>query len=130
MSWDEAVESLTRKIGELKSTKRDVWLGLTDSKSGNLFWYNLRDETSFWMTPEDQQQYTARRDQTGDDRATRMLKPSGSMSPNRKKRAKEAAAAITTQNNSNNNINANTTVSGGVVAVAVAVDDLGAEEGN
>jgi hypothetical protein len=84
------VESLTRKITELKSTKRDVWLGLTDNNSSNMFWYNLRDETSFWMTPEDQEQYRVRRSQSVDERAGRLMKPTASASPRKKLAAQRA----------------------------------------
>ena len=37
-----------------------LWqIGLVDKPSGSLFWYNLRDETSFWMTEADQKAYRA-----------------------------------------------------------------------
>lgn len=41
------------------SDERDHWLGLVDRESGYLFWYNLRDGNSAWMTDEDQVAYKA-----------------------------------------------------------------------
>jgi hypothetical protein len=34
-------------------------IGLVDKPTGNLFWYNLRDESSCWMSEEDQLAYRA-----------------------------------------------------------------------
>ena len=41
------------------SDERDHWLGLVDRESGYLFWYNLRDDSSQWMSEEDQIAYKA-----------------------------------------------------------------------
>jgi hypothetical protein len=32
-------------------------IALVDSTNGQFFWYNLKDENSFWMTEEDQRRY-------------------------------------------------------------------------
>jgi hypothetical protein len=56
-----------------------------DRGSGKLFWYNLRDEQSFWMTADDQQRYKAEMTLDTPDRA--MLFPSGATSPRKKMRS-------------------------------------------
>lgn len=59
VTLDEALTTFKKKITEMKSENRDVWLGLVDKPTGNLFWYNLRDDSSNWMTEEDQARFRA-----------------------------------------------------------------------
>ena len=41
-------------------TYTSLQLGLVDAESGYLFWYNLKDGNSIWMTAEDQEAYQAK----------------------------------------------------------------------
>ena len=43
----------------MKSEKKDLWLGLKMLTPGpeKWFWYNVRDEMSFWMSAEEQMQF-------------------------------------------------------------------------
>ncbi|CAE7646230.1 unnamed protein product [Symbiodinium microadriaticum] len=34
-----------------------IQIGLVDKPSGKLFWYNLKDDTSFWMSEAEQQRF-------------------------------------------------------------------------
>lgn len=34
-------------------------IGLVDRPTNKFFWFNVRDETSFWMTPEDEERFKA-----------------------------------------------------------------------
>ncbi|CAE7449224.1 unnamed protein product [Symbiodinium microadriaticum] len=56
---DEFWHILTTVLGLTEGDKALMQIGLVDKASGNLFWYNLRDETSFWMTEADQEAYRA-----------------------------------------------------------------------
>ena len=72
-------------------------IGLVDKHTKKLFWYNLRDEQSFWMTPEDQERYKAEIVLDSDERGPLRLAPTGSVSPKKsktprgRKKAKKAA---------------------------------------
>lgn len=100
----------------MKSGNRDVWvsftllsnlspaiiiavtyylqqIGLVDKSSKKLFWYNLRDEQSFWMTPEDQERYKAEITLDSDERGSLRLAPTG---PTRSKTPKARKANSST----------------------------------
>mmetsp|Transcript_10387 Transcript_10387/g.15790 ORF Transcript_10387/g.15790 Transcript_10387/m.15790 type:complete len:770 (+) Transcript_10387:118-2427(+) len=59
ISWEEALEEFNKIFRSKINDKRDHWIGLVDKATNNLFWFNLRDETSFWMNEEDQEKYRA-----------------------------------------------------------------------
>ena len=68
-------------------------IGLVDRSSGKLFWYNLRDEQSFWMTQEDQERYQAEMSLDFDKRTTLRLAPTGPASPKKAKTPRGRRAA-------------------------------------
>ena len=53
INWNEALKQFTRILTELASDKRDHYIGLVDKQSKHLFWYNLKDQSSTWMSAED-----------------------------------------------------------------------------
>lgn len=59
VAWKDAISYLTVQINIMKSEKKDLWLGLKQVAPGpeRWFWFNIRDEMSFWMTAEEQMQY-------------------------------------------------------------------------
>jgi hypothetical protein len=80
VAWKDAVTYLTSQLKIMRSTqKRDLWvnislflklliliyvlcfvhqIGLNDfTAQQRYFWYNIRDDTSFWMSAEEQEQY-------------------------------------------------------------------------
>lgn len=59
ITWSEAIEPLTDMILSMSSDQRDHWIGLVDKESGYLFWFNLKDGNSMWMSYEDQEAYKA-----------------------------------------------------------------------
>ena len=59
LAWEEALPHFLEIFQCMVSDERDHWLGLVDRESGYLFWYNLRDGSSAWMTDEDQVAYKA-----------------------------------------------------------------------
>lgn len=59
ITWQEALTQFIDIFKGMISDKRDHWIGLVDKESGNLFWYNLRDQNSCWMAEEDQVAYRA-----------------------------------------------------------------------
>lgn len=61
ISWKEALPNLVAMLHQLASDSRDHWIGLVDRDSQMLFWYNIRDQSSAWMTEEDQEAYKARK---------------------------------------------------------------------
>lgn len=59
VTWKEALDQFIITLKDMISDKRDHWIGLVDKPTGNLFWYNLRDESSCWMSEEDQVAFRA-----------------------------------------------------------------------
>jgi len=57
VSWSEALEQFTALFKKYINANQDHWIALIDKTNGQFFWYNLKDENSFWMTEEDQRRY-------------------------------------------------------------------------
>lgn len=57
IQWNEAIEQFSKIINDLASDKRDHYIGLIDKASNCLFWYNLRDQSSSWMSEEEMLYY-------------------------------------------------------------------------
>lgn len=59
VAWKDAISYLTVQIKIMKSEKKDLWLGLKMLTPGpeKWFWFNIRDEMSFWMSAEEQMQF-------------------------------------------------------------------------
>jgi len=59
INWVEAIFQIEKKIHELNEDGEDHWIGLVDKSSQFLFWYNLKDKASVWMSEDDQNAYRA-----------------------------------------------------------------------
>lgn len=59
IDWSEALVQFHKVLGEMLLDNQDHWIGLVDKETGALFWYNLADESSQWMSEEDQANYRA-----------------------------------------------------------------------
>lgn len=57
IDWETALPGFVEVFNSLVSDQRDHWIGLADRDSQRLFWYNLRDQSSEWMSEEDQVSY-------------------------------------------------------------------------
>lgn len=57
INWKEALPLFTDLLHSMASDQRDHFIGLLDRESGYLFWYNLRDKSTQWMSEEDQALY-------------------------------------------------------------------------
>jgi len=57
INWSEALQQFTLILKELASDQRDHFIGLVDKSTSLLFWYNLRDGSSHWMSEEDNLHY-------------------------------------------------------------------------
>ena len=53
IEWKEALPSLTDLLHDMCSDERDHWIGLSDPQSKKGFWYNVRDQSSNWMSDEE-----------------------------------------------------------------------------
>jgi len=53
ISWREAIHQFNEILGSMITDGQDHWIGLVDQETQNLFWLNLADSTSQWMTEED-----------------------------------------------------------------------------
>lgn len=53
ISWREAIHQFNAILGSMITDGQDHWIGLVDQETQNLFWLNLADSTSQWMTEED-----------------------------------------------------------------------------
>lgn len=87
IDWVEVIQNIEPILAEISKDGQDHWvclhlsglifvltrvshiynlecnnqIGLTDRQSGYLFWYNLRDNATQWMSDEDQMTYRAHR---------------------------------------------------------------------
>lgn len=60
IAWSEALPKFNDLLHSMCDKKEDKWIGLADKANGNqLFWYNLKNETSQWMSAEDQEAFMA-----------------------------------------------------------------------
>jgi hypothetical protein len=59
ISWEESIPKFLELFQQMNSDGEDHWLGLVDRESSKLFWYNLRDGVTQWMSEEDQTAYQA-----------------------------------------------------------------------
>lgn len=57
ISWAEALDEFGKIFSQIRSSRSDYWIALIDKPTGRFFWYNVRDENSFWMQPEDEENY-------------------------------------------------------------------------
>jgi Ca2+-binding EF-hand superfamily protein len=60
IAWSEALPKFNDLLHSMCDKKQDKWIGLCDKANDNqLFWYNLKDEQSQWMSAEDQEAFRA-----------------------------------------------------------------------
>ena len=59
IAWVEAIKQLDKILYEMMTDGADHWIGLVDSESGALFWYNVADKSSQWMNDDDQANFRA-----------------------------------------------------------------------
>jgi hypothetical protein len=61
VSWSEAIDYLHKHLKILRSTqKHDLWVGLREPNGAKrFFWYNIRNDWSFWMSDTEASQYAA-----------------------------------------------------------------------
>lgn len=57
ISWAEALDEFSKIFTRLRDTRSDYWIALLDKPTGRFFWFNVRDEHSFWMNAEDEANY-------------------------------------------------------------------------
>jgi Ca2+-binding EF-hand superfamily protein len=57
ISWSEALDEFNKIFTRLRDARSDYWIALLDKPSGRFFWFNVRDEHSFWMQPDDEANY-------------------------------------------------------------------------
>jgi Ca2+-binding EF-hand superfamily protein len=57
ISWAEALDEFNKIFSRLRDARSDYWIALIDKPTGRFFWYNVRDEHSFWMNAEDEANY-------------------------------------------------------------------------
>jgi len=54
ISWIEALDEFSKIFRGIVKDNRDHWIGLVDKTTQKYFWYNLKNDTSYWMTDEDE----------------------------------------------------------------------------
>ena len=57
ISWTEALDEFGKIFSRLRDARSDYWIALLDKPTGRFFWFNVRDEHSFWMNAEDEANY-------------------------------------------------------------------------
>lgn len=57
ISWAEALDEFGKIFTKIRDSRSDYWIALIDKATGRFFWFNVRDEHSFWMQPDDEANY-------------------------------------------------------------------------
>jgi len=57
ISWAEALDEFGKIFTRIRDARSDYWIALIDKPTGRFFWFNVRDEHSFWMQPDDEANY-------------------------------------------------------------------------
>lgn len=57
ISWAEALDEFGKIFTRLRDARSDYWIALLDKPTGRFFWFNVRDEHSFWMNADDEANY-------------------------------------------------------------------------
>ena len=57
ISWSEAIHQFSSIFKRIRDARSDYWIALIDKPTGRFFWFNVRDEHSFWMNEEDEANY-------------------------------------------------------------------------
>ena len=81
IAWAEAIKQFDKILYEMIADGADHWIGLVDSDSSALFWYNVSDKSSQWMNDEDQANFRANAVSADAEDASAVTKPLVPLNP-------------------------------------------------